>query len=128
MSLSSDLAAFSKKTEAAGEKVFRGSALEILSTGIKRTPVLSGRLRGNWFTKINKIDGSSSDGRSANKSISNAVIETGKAKLTDVIYMVNNLPYAAEIERGSSKQAPAGMIRVTILEWKRLVERKAKQL
>jgi len=127
MSFGKDLANFTKKTEKAGEMVFRGSAFEILSAIIKRTPVDTGRLRGNWFTSLNQAVKSISVSRSASNSISNASGQTKKAKLSDTIYMMNNLPYAAIIENGSSKQAPAGMLRVTITEWKRLVNAKARQ-
>jgi hypothetical protein len=44
----------------------------------------------------------------------------------DVVWFVNNLPYAERIEYGYSKQAPEGMVRRHVAMWRRIVETKAR--
>jgi len=126
MSFSSDIAGFTEKAQKAATAVFRGSALEIFSSIIRRTPVRTGRLRGNWQATLNTMASGDTEG-TAQKALSTANRVTGKAEIVDSIYMVNNLPYADSIENGHSKQAPAGMVRVTIAEFKYIVMRNAKK-
>lgn len=130
MSFSSDLKKFADKTERNAEKVFRGTALSIFSHVIKRTPVDTGRLRGNWQANINRpAQGTTSiNDKTGSQAISSAATESMQAKLGDSIYLVNNLPYAKVIEDGSSKQAPQGMVKVTVAEFTREVEKQARLL
>ena len=121
MSFWKDIDAFSKKVDKAATNIFRGTALSLLGKIIQRTPVDTGRLRGNWFSSINspivQIDGSG-------EGINTTVV---RAKLGDSIYMVNNLPYAKVIEDGSSEQAPSGMVKVTVTEFKHVVAAQARK-
>ena len=39
----------------------------------------------------------------------------------DVIYLTNNLPYAVPLEEGYSKQAPAGMVALTVQDFQSVV-------
>lgn len=101
------------------DKKVKGSLLGVFSRTIARTPVDTGRLRNNWHTSI----GRASEGkRKSNKSGANAISNASevmlkKFKLGNTVYFSNNLPYAGRVEYGSwSKQAPRGMLRVSILE------------
>lgn len=127
MSFSNDIRRFNNKAEKAAEMVFRGSSLEILSAIIRRTPVKTGRLRGNWQTDLNTFAAGTTED-TASVALRNVRRKTGSMKLTDKVTMMNNLPYAQVIERGSSMQAPFGMVRVTVAEWKILVMRKARAI
>jgi len=126
MSFGGDLGKFTDKVEEATTKVLRGSSLEVLSSVIRRTPVKTGRLRGNWQTSLNSMASGEVDDRES-AALSRAKSETSKMKISDAIYMMNNLPYAQKIEDGSSAQAPSGMIRSTILEWMAVVNKKARE-
>ena len=121
MSFSNDIKKFKEKTEKAATNIFRGTALGLMNKIVLRTPVDTGRLRGNWFPTINRasdqIDGNS-EGRENT---------AGRAKLGDSIFFINNLPYAQVIEDGSSKQAPAGMVKVTVAEYQSIVKENARK-
>ena len=54
MSFTSQLKAFTDKTEKNGDKIFRGTCISLFTNIVKRTPVDTGRLRGNWPTDVNK--------------------------------------------------------------------------
>jgi len=118
MSFSDDIKRFNEKVEKRATKLFRGTALSLFGRIITRTPVDTGRLRGNWQVTLNTSPKGILD--------STKVQDTGvmkAAKLGDSIYIINNLPYAEVIENGSSKQAPQGMVKVTVAEFKSIVAR-----
>ena len=114
MSFSSDVKRFNEKAEKAAEGIFRGTALSLFSKVIARTPVDTGRARMNWMAGLNHPGA----GRFTR------VVAT--AKLGDSIFLTNNLPYIEALEYGSSKQAPAGMVRVTASEFKQVVRANAR--
>jgi len=126
MSFKGDIQKFEKKAMKAATLVIRGTALDLSASIIRRTPVQTGRLRGNWQTELNSLaSGEVTTTPAAAIARNKGVI--GKAKIADSIYLVNNLPYAPVVERGSSKQAPAGMVRVTINAFKRIVQKNARR-
>ena len=136
MSFASELSNFTAKAESNTEQVFRASTISLFSRIISRTPVKSGRLKGNWQIDINQpatADVSDSDTTPINtldggskRKVASGVM---RANLNDSIYMVNNLPYARRIENGNfSDQAPAGMVGVSVAEFNREVEKQARKL
>jgi hypothetical protein len=46
----------------------------------------------------------------------------GAAKAGSVYYLYNPLPYAERIEKGWSRQAPVGLVALTVVEWNNIVE------
>lgn len=122
-------------------------ALMISSAVIMRTPVMTGRARGNWFPAVNEPSGDVNDqAKQVERSgASNARVEgfVGKNDLAgNVFWLSNNLPYIGQLEWGGyptyvkrgtwmgpgkgyeirsaagfSKQAPSGMVRVTLEEF-----------
>lgn len=119
----------------------RAAAIQIFSAVIMATPVgnasqwqrpssappgyVGGRLRGNWQATLNapaatKLDVIDAGG---GLTINNAQAAIAGAVGDQKIYLTNNLPYASRIEFGAhSKQAPSGMVRVSILAWNNAVE------
>lgn len=108
-------------------------AIEIFSSVVKKTPVDTGRARGNWIVskgsektgETNRTDkqkyGSSSSYKNTEKK------KLGSLNGDESIYIQNNLPYIKALEYGHSKQAPSGMVGVTManaeMYWKNAVER-----
>ena len=98
-------------------KVVRGTLLGIFSRTIRRTPVVSGRLRNNWHTSIGQVDnGTRGENKTGTDSLSSASDGMKSFKIGDVVYFSNNLPYAERIENGGFAKAPAGMLKVSISE------------
>tara|TARA_R110002167_G_scaffold154560_2_gene348784 strand:- start:193 stop:576 length:384 start_codon:yes stop_codon:yes gene_type:complete len=116
MSFKADLNKFTKKTNRITEQVFKGTVISLFSKVVLRTPVDTGRLSQSWRPTLNKPSQSLSS--SGSKGIEAVV---AKAKVGDSIFLVNNLPYAQKIESGSSKQAPAGMVAITVAEYKKII-------
>lgn len=132
MSFSADLDRIIKKTKVSADTVTRKVAIDLFTSVIKKTPFDIGRARGNWQASI----GSYNTGYDLNKSdksgasaTSEAVSVAIRAKAGSVIYMVNSLPYIKALEYGhSSKQAPNGMVRLTITEYERYIRDAVRSL
>lgn len=102
------------------EKIVKGTILSTCSRIIKRTPVDTGRLRGNWQASINtEASGQlSKTDISGGSTINEASNELSRLKVMKDVYMLtNNLPYAAIIENGDgAKRTPHGMMRISVAE------------
>lgn len=91
----------------------------------KKFPLLSGkgytggRFRANWTVTIGSPSETTTEkvDPSGNAAITAGAAVLKKAKLGTVVYLMNNLPYAQRLEEGWSKQAPVGMVRVTVAEF-----------
>ena len=131
MSFSLDLSAFSELAEDKMVAVVQKSFIGLSSDIIKDTPVLKGRLRGNWIPAINKFDDSQLEveDKTGDKTIAKTISEANKFKLGDTMTLSNNMPYAERIEfEGWSKKAPEGMVRKNIVRWNKEVEKIARSL
>lgn len=151
MSFNGDIEKFRQKVDKIATDIFRGTAIDAFSRIVKRTPVgnpsawdnpglwrslgfvegsyVGGRLRGNWQMKINSqpkdvVDKADKNG---GKTIIAAKGTVTKVKLGDSIFIINNLPYAGVVEDGRSKQAPHGMVKVTVAEFKNVVDANARK-
>jgi len=113
--------------------VFREISSETFIKIAKRTPVRTGSLISAWDIEINKQGRGKAGVRGITKQtgISLAKGRTGKLhrlKITDTVYITNNMSYAHIVEYGLyrpgpnttpdgySRQAPHGMVRVTLAE------------
>ncbi len=110
------------KTQGKLSKASRAIALQMGDRVIKRSPVDTGRFRGNWNSSINSVDYSID---SASAGALNPVVS--KLKIGDTFNFTNNLPYAERLEFGAwSDQAPQGMVRITIAEFSQVADAQIK--
>lgn len=85
-----------------------------------KSPVDTGRFRGNWSLAIGAPDTSvtatvdPSGGATVARN-ANAMMAYPE-KAWPPVYITNNLPYAERLEDGYSKQAPGGMVALTYAE------------
>jgi hypothetical protein len=104
---------------------------------VELTPVDSGHLRANVSLghaagggeDDTVFDGASRQARAeaaARRAIERADAFRFDPKANEVV-IYNNVPYAADIEHGSSRQAPAGVIAVLTAEWPRILAEEAKK-
>lgn len=124
-----DVSRFTKKAQGNMDLVLRKVLLDLFTRVIRRTPVDTGRARGNWMCSVSQaamqqtgVLDRTSAGRGGGQAIA-AMSETAlNAKVGDVVYLTNTLPYILQLEYGSSKQAPAGMVGITLQEYPGIVE------
>jgi hypothetical protein len=120
MGFADEVRAFAQKSPAAAAMVHKKIALELFSRVIMRTPVDTGRLRGNWQAAVNVFaPGTLGDlDPSGGGAIAAATATVTGAAPFATLTLTNNLPYAARIEYDNwSQKAPAGMVRVSVAEF-----------
>jgi hypothetical protein len=98
-------------------KRLRAVALQALTGVIERSPVDTGAFRGNNMVSVGSADEGYDESRndvSGGQALSEGMTIIGRVRNPfNTIYIQNSLPYAEELENGSSSQAPAGIYGVT---------------
>ena len=99
----------------------------------KRKPppgYVGGRFRANWQLGVDNINLTTTEqkDKSGGPTINKLVGALPEKVLGKIIYTTNSLPYAIRLEEGHSwRQAPNGMVRVTLLEFDPIVRRAAAE-
>jgi hypothetical protein len=140
-----DIPQFAENTLRKLETVYKMAAIELFRQVILKTPVDTGRARSNWQTEIGRFTKDEIDVIKNNETIIAEMIEKiNSGTLQDGFYMANNLPYIQKLEYGGypkdpkqgswdknqkqfviktvhgfSKQAPQGMVRISIEQIKK---------
>jgi len=102
------------------DTVIRKSTIELFGSVIKMTPVDTGRAKGNWQCSIGSPITSETDRLdsaalgSANGSVAFSEVTKTVKGTGHVVWLSNNVPYIQRLEYGSSKQAPSGMVRLSV--------------
>lgn len=129
MTLTGDLQAFKAKTESKMEQAVRAIILQAFGECIRRSPVDTGRFKGNWQTStaipagvLEVMD------PSGGRAIGDLRAALGAFEVGQTMYLANNLPYAERLEDGWSKQAPAGMVKLTVQRWQPIANRVIAQI
>ncbi|MBO5680204.1 MAG: hypothetical protein J6T08_00680 [Lentisphaeria bacterium] len=80
------------------------------------SPVDTGRLRMGWMPSLNAPSDYAPDkGKYSFPDINSRAMQAWqKANLTDVLYVVNNVPYAVPVNNGTVKMAPRRFVERTI--------------
>ncbi len=114
---------FAKRVKIAPQKVVKKVAFQLFRRIIEKTPVDTGRARASWTIAIGSPSADvqpEGEYRSDANSLAvkaNAVLAGyGADGHLPVVWIANNLPYIGELENGSSQQAPAGMVALSIAE------------
>lgn len=117
------------------DTVVRKSTLDVFSAVVRRSPVgnpdawksaapkgyVGGRFRANWNCSQGEPDLSTTDSTGQQRGSDEAQKALTFAS-GGVVYFTNSLPYAYRLENeGWSKQAPAGMVKVTVTEFDQYV-------
>lgn len=104
---------FAAQVDLALNRIYRGFAITVLNNLILRSPVDTGRYRANHLLSFGSPDAtvSGQTDRSGSVTLAAGVAAIGgiQSGRFPVIYIQNNLPYAMELELGSSRQAPNGI-------------------
>lgn len=121
MTWSIPLDQLAKKTGLKLDTVARKVTLDLFTSVVQKSPVDTGRFKANWNvgpTPNLSFTASTNAGRGLNEAQKAIGIPAG-----GVVYLSNGLPYARRLEYGWSGQAPAGMVRLSVREFRQFVER-----
>ena len=123
---------FGRLLQRAGDKmdaVVRKAAIDVGTSLVMKSPVDTGRFRGNWQFGIGKVnqDVSSEVDKSGAASVGRIVAGVGQWGNYQTMFMTNSLPYAIRLEYGWSQQSPQGMVRITVVEFKAAVRKALRE-
>ena len=130
-----DLREYAKKKGVEIKDVQKSYAFAVYASVVKKTPVDTGRARGNWNISVGSPDTSTSESKVPKYNSSDSIPEP---RGDESIFISNNLPYITTLEYGGfpnppkkdggktvngfSKQAPAGMVGVTLANNERIFD------
>ena len=132
---SMDLSKYADVTTDNIKEIRRHYAFLLYGSIVEKTPVDTGRARGNWTITLDQPTTTTSDRTTPQFT---SVKQTPKPEGDEEIFISNNLPYIAKLEYGGfpnppkkdggktvggySRQAPEGMVGVTMANNKAIVE------
>lgn len=109
------------------EVIIKKIVIDLFSDVIAKSPVDTGRFRGNWQCGINsRHTGTVSNvdktpaGSAGGNTAAQMAVKVAASRGAKEYWLVNNLPYAGVLEYGrangqpGSQQAPAGMVRISL--------------
>ena len=103
------------------DTVVRKVVLDLGTSIVFGSPVDTGRFRANWQYAFGRVPSGTLDVLDKSGQGSIDKINAGLKFTEGIHYLTNNLPYAQRLEDGYSKQAPAGMVGLTILRFSGIV-------
>lgn len=127
--MSTNLVNFNKALISASENIkgdmirfYKAVCFETFKRIVNRTPVDTGRARGNWQMEVGKaasgtlnVEGSA--GEVASKALNQATGKLSSITPFSIVHITNNVEYIYYLEyEKRSKQAPQGMVEITITE------------
>ena len=123
LNLGDQIRAYAKVVDRRIDYVHRNLGLMLFTAILYDTPVDTGLARGSWWPSVGTpIMGGpqrfDKNGSEVAREIQKVVLS---AKLTDVLFMMNNVEYIGELEYGSSRQAPEGMVRINVARMDRMI-------
>jgi len=142
MSFTDDIANFVKKANGNSDQVVRRTVLDIGTRLIERTPVgdatywkskpppgyVGGHARSNWQHStgapiVSEVPGIDADGAVTVEKIAASI----PAKAAGLVHFIaNSVPYIIPLEEGHSRQAPFGMVGLTVVEFGGIVNAAAQ--
>lgn len=138
MSFALDLKAFAQKTTTKADMVVRKVVIDVGTSLVFKSPVgdadywinkppagyVGGRFRANWQYGLNSPSSVTHDKTDSNgaATVSAIVGKVSKQAAGKVHYLTNGLPYGKRLEEGwSHRQAPNGMVGLTVIEFQQIV-------
>jgi len=112
----------SKRIHGDMNKFYKQVCLEVLKRIVLRTPVDTGRARGNWQVEIGRAANSSLIVEGTEGAMADFAINSGASKLATIppfslVHITNNLEYIEYLEYvRRSPQHPEGFLEITLTE------------
>lgn len=125
MNFADSLAKYCKAAGDQVETVVRKTAFELQASMIEKSPVDTGRFKSNWQVGISAINANTSSAAGSD-ALGRVMTALEGHKPGNAIWLTNSLPYAKRLENGWSQQAPSGMVRLTLQDFRQAVERAVK--
>lgn len=120
-----DITRFVEHTGLGFDTVVKKVVLDISRSVIRKSPVKTGRFKGNWQYGEGSAPSGTLDvtDTSGSVTLANIAGQIPAHPAGLVHYIVNNLPYAQALEDGHSIQSPPGnMVHDTVSDFQRFID------
>jgi hypothetical protein len=111
-----DISKFAAKAKGDTRTIIRKITMEAFKRVILKTPVDTGRARANWSIGEGTTFSIMDTDKSGTATLRRTSEGVNAWECTGSIFLTNNLAYILPLEYGHSKQAPGGMVRLTVAE------------
>lgn len=145
MGFGDDLRKFAEKAKGNGDAIVKKIVIDIATELVEKSPVgdakywlspapkgyTGGRFRANWQLGIGGADSTTSEAidKTGGSTIAGIVGKIPDDAGGKVYYITNSLPYAKRLEEGwSHRQAPNGMVVITVKEFEPIVRNAVRAL
>ena len=130
MGFAEDLKKICDRAGDKAELVVRRAAIDIGGQLVDRSPVDTGRFKNNWQTGIGGMDKNISAAADLGGAgaLARLTAQVAAWKPGQSIFISNSLPYAYRLEHGWSKQAPGGMVKLSIQNYSEAIRKAATAL
>lgn len=105
-----------ERANARMEDMSRKIIFETFKAVVLRSPVDTGRFRANWNVSVGAPNYSTTDSKDQSLGLKQVNGVNILPIIGKVVCLSNGLPYGLRLENGWSKQAPQGMIKLTMAE------------
>lgn len=124
-----EIAEFAKQAGENADVAVRKIMLGIWGRLIEKSPVDTGRFWANWQYSVNAKATGTIEGNwtSENRAPPPKPPQIAAGAFGKVHIICNNLPYSQRLENGYSKQAPIGMVGLTLMEFNAIVSKAARE-
>jgi hypothetical protein len=114
----SKMAKWRKQIAAAPANIQQSVASATVALVIERTPRATGHTRAQWNASLNAPDTTVTDSTDyeGGKTIRRALAVVRQIVAGSKFFFTNGVPWIRKLENGSSAQAPAGMVAITVAE------------
>lgn len=119
---SQDLQELANRTGLRMDTVIRKATFDLFRSVALKSPVDTGRFRANWNVTYGAPDLTTTESNNQARAVQQAQ-RALTLPVGGVVTMSNGLPYARRLEYGYSRQAPYGMVRYSVLEYRRFLLR-----
>ncbi len=119
-----------RKLRTQADRAFRALILGAAQKIISRTPVDTGRARGNWQISVDTADVTEmGDDKGGGATIMGVRADVLQADIDDKVFLLNGVPYIQRLEDGWSDQIPpGGMVKVTLAEMQQIAAEVAQMV
>lgn len=116
LDLGAQIREFAKVVNRRIDYVHRSLAIQLFTAIVYDTPVDTGMARGSWWTsKDTPVMGGTTREDKTGADVTREIQQVCmSANVTDVLWMMNNVPYIVELEYGWSTKSPEGMVRINV--------------
>lgn len=118
VSFAASVANWAERTTRDIDNIHREILDDVAHRLVHGSPVDTGHFKGNWqfgigYVPLDEIDVLDRDGVATLNKLLRLI---RMAKAGGNVYFSNNVPYSLALEYGHSKQAPMGMVRITVTD------------